>query len=164
MRVILVIGVSGSGKSTIAQHLAKAIGADFLDADDFHPAANIAKMSQGIPLEDTDRLPWLRELVATVQGRGQEGRSVVLACSALKESYRQPFREAFPQLELVTLKGSFEQIEERMRKRQGHFMKSDLLRSQFATFEPPTDGLHVDIDRPLDHIMEDLLAILGGRP
>ena len=156
--LILVTGVSGSGKSTVARELARRTGWVYLDADDYHPAANREKMSAGIPLTDTDRLPWLESLVGAV--RGHAGHPVVLACSALKESYRELFRKSFPDVRVVHLKGTREQILRRMRERRGHFMKAGMLDSQFADLEEPEGAIVLDITPPAGQIVGRILADL----
>ncbi|WP_421990680.1 gluconokinase [Roseococcus sp.] len=131
---ILVMGVSGCGKSTIGARIATALGLPFADADAFHPPANVAKMSAGIPLADADRWPWLDSLGAWLAAEGQGG---VIACSALKRAYRDRLRGWVPDLQLVHLAGPPELIAARQGAREGHFMPPSLMASQFATLEPP---------------------------
>jgi gluconokinase len=133
---LIVMGVSGSGKSEIGERLASAMGADFIDGDALHPPENVSKMSAGIPLEDADRWPWLEKIRTTMAAAT---RSCVIPCSALKKSYRSLLRNGVPRLYFVYLQGDFETILPRIQARQGHFMKDALLRSQFATLEDPTD-------------------------
>ena len=132
------MGVSGCGKSSVAQALAERIGGAFLDADPYHPAANIEKMSQGIPLTDEDRAGWLDILARLIRDHDPSRGPLVLACSALKESYRQRLR-VVPNILFVFLKGSFELLSTRMQARQGHFMKAGMLESQLRTLEEPED-------------------------
>jgi gluconokinase len=139
---VLIMGVSGCGKTTVGKMLADEWGAVFYDADDFHPAANRDKMSRGIPLDDADRQPWLKAIAETIR---EPRHPFVLACSALRESYRQQLLAACPELKIIHLHGSRELLWERMRQRQGHFMPASLLDSQLATLEPPADALHLDI-------------------
>ncbi|MFZ1382553.1 MAG: gluconokinase [Scrofimicrobium sp.] len=147
--VIVISGVSGSGKSTVARTLAERIGARYVDADDFHPSSNVAKMSAGIPLTDEDRLPWLQRLVAEIN-TSQE--TIVLACSALKRIYRDTLRTATRHVRFVELSGSREILEQRLQSRDGHFMPADLMDSQLASFEPLEEdeaGLGLDLEIPL---------------
>ena len=136
-RAAVVMGVSGSGKSTLARSLATELGADFIEGDALHPPANIARMAKGVPLTDADRSDWLRSLGAELQRAREQGRSVVLACSALKRSYRDLLRAAEPELLFLHLHGSPELLESRMRARSGHYMPVSLLQSQLDTLEPP---------------------------
>lgn len=154
----IVMGVSGCGKSTVAQALADHWGAEFLDADPFHPPTNVDKMSRGIPLTDEDRAGWLANLASMLNDRRAAGTSVVLACSALKEAYRDVLRVA-PEVRFVYLEGTFDVIEARMKAREGHFMKAGMLESQFRTLEPPacgpgTDAVAVDLGLPVATIVE----------
>ncbi|MCS6245561.1 MAG: DUF2088 domain-containing protein [Opitutus sp.] len=156
---IIVMGVSGCGKSSIAADLAKSLGGTFLDADDFHPAANKAKMAAGIPLNDEDRAPWLEQLRHELASRP----SVVLACSALKRRYRDVLRKA-GNIRFVYLDGSFELIERRMQARANHFMKPGMLRSQFDALEIPaadeTDVIAVSIETPMATVVEQARHLL----
>ncbi|MGI0490719.1 gluconokinase [Alkalinema pantanalense CENA528] len=151
--VIIIMGVSGSGKTTVGERLAEALGWQFEDADRFHPAANVAKMSQGIPLTDADRLPWLQCLQTEIQQWLEVPTPKVLACSALKNSYRQ-WLQVSDRVKFVYLKGSFELIQQRLSQRQGHFMSASLLKSQFEALEEPDGVFQVDIAQPLDTIVE----------
>lgn len=159
----LVMGVSGSGKSTVGAALARRAGVPFADADDFHPAANIAKMAAGIPLDDADRAPWLDLLASWL--REHEVGGGVLSCSALKRSYRDRLRDGAGRLLVVHLAGSPAVIARRQAARPGHFMPASLLASQFATLEPlaPDEpGAVLDVDRPVDELVELALALLAG--
>jgi gluconokinase len=140
-RRILVMGVSASGKSTVGNRLASSLGVEFLDADDFHSEANRAKMHEGIPLEESDRIPWLEAIAAAIR----EKPAFVLACSALRECYRTYLRNACPDLHIIFLHGSRETLLERIQQRQGHFMPASLLDSQLATLEIPMGALALDI-------------------
>lgn len=133
---VVVMGVSGSGKSTIARRLADALGYAFLDGDDLHPEANIARMRSGVPLRDADRLPWLDAIAAWMRGQLADGRSVVVACSALKRAYRERLRQAGPAVRFVYLQVDHDELARRMRGRE-HFMPLRLLGSQLATLEEP---------------------------
>jgi gluconokinase len=158
--VIILFGVAGAGKSLIGQCLAAQLGWKFYDADQFHTSANIEKMRQGIALTDEDRGPWLErlcELLQTLRGRGEDA---VLACSALKESYRRSL-DLGEEIKLVFLKGEYELIEKRLRKRQGHFMNPELLRSQFETLEEPRGGaLVVDVRLSPSEIVKEIRSEL----
>lgn len=135
---IVVMGVSGCGKSTVGALLGQQLGADFLDGDSLHPAANITKMSAGIPLDDIDREPWLREIGRRL-GEATGESPLIIACSALKRGYRDLIRAQAPGTVFIHLAGSFELLNERMAVREGHFMPAALLRSQFATLQELQD-------------------------
>ncbi len=162
-RVIIVMGVSGSGKSTVAAALAREFGGTFFDADNFHSAANIAKMAAGIPLDDADRTPWLADLRAKVIDPAPRGGLTVLACSALKRVYRQQLDSGHDDVVLVYLKGSEELLTERLQHRHGHYMKTDMLTSQLDALEPPTpdEGITVAIDPPVPEIVATIAAACG---
>jgi gluconokinase len=138
------MGVSGSGKTTVGRRLSQELGWKYYEGDDFHPSANIEKMRSGIALNDADRRPWLEALHVLIRTCLECGDSAVLACSALKESYRE-FLLIDERVILIYLKGSYEIIQQRLSKRRGHFMKPDLLDSQFAALEEPTAGMQVDV-------------------
>lgn len=150
------MGVSGSGKSTIGLLLAQSLHWHFSDADAFHPPANIEKMSRGIPLNDADRMPWIEEMQQAIDRWLQEDKNVVLACSALKESYRQLLLRDRERMKLVYLKGSFEEIEQRLGLRENHFMKSDLLRSQFESLEEPQEAIVADVTEAPAILVENI--------
>ena len=139
---IIVTGVSGSGKTTIGTLLAADLGFLFLEGDEYHPASNIEKMSKGIPLQDEDRWPWLESIRAEMDALRAKGKSAVIACSALKDSYRDFLRG--DDVHFVFLAGEFELIEGRMRARRGHFMGPRMLASQFEALELPPDAIMVD--------------------
>jgi carbohydrate kinase (thermoresistant glucokinase family) len=144
--IVLVMGVSGVGKTTIGAALARALGARFIDADDHHPAENVAKMKAGIPLEDADRWPWLARLNQELKTH----RSAVLACSALKEAYRRRLREGLEDFTIVYLHGTPGLIRARMETRRHRYMPAALLDSQLATLEPPADAIAIDVAAPLE--------------
>jgi gluconokinase len=142
--IIIVMGVSGSGKTTIATQLAGALRWTFVDADDFHPPANVDKMRRGIPLTEGDRRPWLSALRSKIGEWLEQGRFIVLACSALKAWYRRELLIDPSRMRIVYLKGPFSLIERRLARRKGHFMPRDLLASQYAALEEPAEALVVD--------------------
>jgi gluconokinase len=144
--IVLVMGVAGVGKTTIGEALARALGARFIDADDYHPPENVAKMKAGIPLDDADRWQWLHRLNEELKKQ----QRAVLACSALKESYRQRLARDLEGFRIVYLHGSAELIRERMKARRHRYMPPALLDSQLATLEPPTDAIAVDVAAPLE--------------
>jgi len=158
--IVIVMGTTGSGKTTIGTLLAKRLGWEFADADDFHPPANVEKMKHGIPLTDADRMPWLEALHDQILQWNSEARSVVLACSALKQSYRDKLK-AGARVRFVYLKGSYELFSERVLERKGHFAKQDLLASQFAALEEPTDAVTVDARESPTEIVAELASQLG---
>lgn len=151
------MGVSGSGKSTIGGPLAARLGLPFLDADEFHPPANVAKMAAGTPLTDADRRPWLELLNAKLKER----KSAVLACSALKESYRRALAEGLADCRFVHLRGGMELIRARLAERQHRYMPAALLESQFDTLEPPRDAIEVDIGRSVADCVDEIAAHFG---
>jgi gluconokinase len=158
---IVVMGVSGSGKSTVGAALAQRLRVPFADADDLHPPANITKMTAGLPLDDDDRYPWLE---AIGEWLAQHRRGGVMSCSALKRSYRDQLRRHCPAVEFVHLSGSPEVIEARQASRPGHFMPASLMASQFATLEPlqPDErGVTIDIAQDIDSIVASYLARAG---
>ena len=158
---IVVMGVSGSGKSTVGAALAQRLRVPFADADDFHPAANIAKMSAGHPLDDDDRYPWLERIGQWLATHPEGG---VMSCSALKRAYRDQLRGHAPQTEFLHLYGTPEVIGRRQASRPGHFMPASLLQSQFDTLEPldPDEGgLVIDVDQAVDSIVDDYVSRTG---
>jgi gluconokinase len=158
--IVVVMGVSGSGKSTIGKLLAASLKWEFSDADNFHSLANIEKMSQGIPLNDADRMPWLEKLQSVIAQWLLADKNVVLACSALKLSYRQMLWQNAEQMRLVYIKGSFELLLKRLQQRQNHFMTLHLLESQFDTLEEPKNALTVDASQPESVIVQQIIASL----
>ena len=158
--IVIVMGTTGSGKTTIGSLMAKRMGWEFVDADNFHPPSNVEKMKHGIPLTDADREPWLKALHEKIVEWTAEKRSVVLACSALKQSYRDELR-ASSDVKFVYLKGSYQLFSQRVLARSGHFAKQDLLASQFATLEEPTDAIIVDATPSPEQIVSEVLRELG---
>jgi gluconokinase len=158
--IVILMGVSGSGKTTIGQILSGKLGWPLFDADEFHSAASIEKMSNGIPLEDADRWPWLDRMNAMLREHEARGQSVLLACSALKQAYRDRLAKGITEIRWIYLKGGFELIRKRLEARKGHYMKAGLLESQFAALEEPTDALGVYIDDTPDSIADSILPRL----
>ncbi|VIO78710.1 Gluconokinase [Bradyrhizobium ivorense] len=157
---LVVMGVSGSGKSTIADHLAVRIGWRYEDGDTFHPPSNVSKMHSGQPLTDEDRWPWLRAIAAEIDRTCKANERAVIACSALKRSYRDVLVHGRRDVRIVFLDGTQELIASRLIVRKGHFMPPGLLASQFKTLEPPTPDerpITVAIDRTVDLIVEDIV-------
>ena len=158
--IVIVMGVTGAGKTTVGQLLASQLMREFADADEFHPAANVEKMRRGIALSDDDREPWLKALRAAITTWIGDGKNVVLACSALKRSYRQRL-EVGPQVRFVYLKGSPQLIAERLRARSGHFAGEAILAGQFADLEEPEDAVTVEIGPPPEEIVSQIRSRLG---
>ena len=154
------MGVSGSGKTTVGRALAQELGWRFNDADDLHPKANVAKMARGEPLTDDDRWPWFDRIVAEMRRLNATGESAVIACSALKASYRKRLA-AGGDVRIVYLKGDAATIEPRLARRSGHFMPASLLPSQFATLEEPADAIVVDIRQPIETQVAAIARALG---
>lgn len=151
--ILLLMGVAGSGKTTIGRQLAASLGWTFRDADDFHPAANIAKMSAGLPLTDADRAPWLAAIRECIEGYLVRGENAVVTCSALKERYRRQLVTDPERVKLVFLGGDFDLILKRLNQRKDHFMKPEMLRSQFEALEAPRDALRIDVAAAPDAIV-----------
>jgi gluconokinase len=158
--VILLMGVTGVGKTTVGQALARELNWHFADADDFHAAENVAKMRAGIPLEDEDRAPWLQALREAIVQWIAEGKSVVLACSALKESYRKQLVVS-PEVKVVWLHAEYEVIERWLTERHGHYMNPALLKSQFETLEPPRDAVSIDADQNVPAVVAAVRREVG---
>lgn len=158
---IILMGVSGSGKTTIGNALSSQLDWSFYDGDDYHPDENIEKMSRGIPLSDEDRLTWLEILSNMLAEKYLAGENLVLACSALKQVYRQKLRSKNRNLIFIYLKGDFELIWQRMRTRQEHYMKPEMLRSQFDILEPPHDALSLDIHRPVPENVQAIIEYIS---
>lgn len=155
------MGVAGSGKTTIGMKLAAALGWRYGDGDDFHPPENVAKMSSGRRLDDRDRAPWLAAIRRHIEGCLARNEGAVVTCSALKEAYRAEIRVDPARVKLVHLAGSFDLILDRMHQRQGHFMRPEMLQSQFEALEPPRDALAIDIAMPPDEIVARIRTELG---
>jgi gluconokinase len=158
-RVIVLIGVSGSGKTTVGRLLSQELGWKYYEGDDFHPQANVEKMKNGVPLNDADRRPWLETLRDLIRNCLERGDSAVVACSALKESYRE-FLLVDERVILIYLKGDYELIRQRLRKRRGHFLDPKLLASQFAALEEPTAAMQVDVSLSPGEIVKSIRSRL----
>jgi gluconokinase len=160
------MGVSGSGKSTVAAGLAERLGWEFAEGDDFHPAENVAKMRAGIPLDDEDRWPWLRAVADWIGERERAGRSVVVTCSALKRSYRDVLRDGHPSVWFAHVTVDPDLLRDRIGRRTGHYMPASLLDSQLATLEPLEDdepGTRVSGDGPPEVVVADLATCVADR-
>ena len=160
--IVIVMGVSGSGKSTIGRALAGVLGLPFVEGDDYHPRANVDKMAAGQPLDDADRAPWLAALSEVLAKAEADGTGAVLACSALKKRYRDVLKSrlsAKPQV--VYLDGSASLLAERLAGRDGHFFPPHLLASQFEALEPPADAIYVDLRKTVGEIVEEAAAAIG---
>ena len=153
IQTVVVMGVSGSGKTTIGSLLAQALGWEFFDADDFHPLANKEKMSNGIPLNDEDRAGWMEVLRGLILQQGGRKRPCVLACSALKQRYRETLA-VNEKVRFVYLHGSYEQVETRLKRRMGHYMTVQLLQSQFEALEEPREAIIIDISHTPEEIVD----------
>ena len=164
--IVIVMGVSGSGKTTVSALLAAALGWQFQEGDDLHPAANVAKMRGGTPLTDADRLPWLEKIAEEIDRWRERGESGVVTCSALKRSYRDIIIGGRPEVQLVYLKGSYDLIQARLAARHEHFMPAALLKSQFATLEEPTPDEHpivIDVGGKPTDIAAEIVRQLDER-
>jgi gluconokinase len=159
--IIVVMGVSGSGKSTVGRLLSEELGWQFYEGDDYHPPDNVRKMTQGIALSDADRAVWLGSLARLVSEFVRDGRSAVIACSALKQAYRDALIGKSTDVRFVYLKGNRDIIRERMDMRQGHYMKAGLLESQFAILEEPCEAVAADIAQPPELIVRMVKRALG---
>ena len=159
--IIVLMGVSGSGKTTLGKKLAERLEFPFLEGDDFHSVANKTKMEAGIPLTDEDRLPWLQSLSQELKKIAAEGSRAVIACSALKKKYRDLLSQG-ASVQWIYLKGRKDLIRRRIERRQGHFMKAELLESQFDVLEEPGDAIVVDINLDSDKLVETILDQLKG--
>ena len=158
--ILVIMGVSGSGKTTIGQLLSAELICSFIDGDDFHPSVNIKKMSSGEALTDEDRWPWLEILTDKIQEYIQQEQSMVLACSALKKSYREILCVERELVQFIYLKGNYATIVRRMQSRENHFMTKSLLQSQFATLEDPEDAIVVDISLSPSEILKSIRGLL----
>lgn len=158
--VVILMGVSGSGKTTIGQLLARDLGWSFYEGDDYHSERNLDKMRDGVPLSDEDRVPWLYTLHQLVQDLITTSQHAVITCSALKHTYRKSVTEGHPQVSLVYLRGNYTLIHPRLTSRTGHFMKADLLASQFGALQEPHDVPFVDVSQSPEAIVEQIKSML----
>lgn len=164
MTIVIIMGVSGSGKTTVGKRLAEALDWQFMDADDLHSPENVEKMSRGIPLDESDRHPWLMAMRQQISAWLQQDKNVVLACSALKQSYREILDCSLEPIKLVYLKGSQAVIQSRIQSRMDHFMPADLLNSQFDALEEPTpdEAIHLDVSLPIPELVERISSVVKG--
>lgn len=157
-KAFILMGVSSTGKTTIGTTIAQQLGLKLIDGDDLHPRANIIKMSSGRPLNDNDRKPWLERINDAAFSLEQKSERGIIICSALKKKYRDQIRQGNADVKFIFLHGSFELVLERMKQRQGHYMKTEMLQSQFDTLEIPqadeTDVIFIDIDGNFDEVVE----------
>jgi gluconokinase len=160
--VIVLMGVSGTGKTEVGARLAQALGGTFVEGDDYHPKANVEKMRSGVPLDDADRQPWLETLSRQIGAWLEAGRTVVLACSALKQRYRDILKARRPDVRFVHLEGDPDLIRTRLAGRRGHYMPASLLDSQFAALEKPADAITVGIDATPDAIVAEICKALDS--
>lgn len=159
--MIVVMGVAGSGKSTVGKLLADRLSHPFIEADDFHSEENVLKMSKGIPLNDEDRYPWLQSLSKELQSYEKKG-GAILGCSALKENYREILQNGLPEkIVWIYLEGSEAVLKERLKNRQGHFMPEQLLKSQLATLEKPANAYCFPIEKSPEEIVNDFVKLIG---
>lgn len=162
-RIVMIMGVAGSGKTTVGERLAARLGWPFFDADAFHPPQNIRKMARGLPLSDEDREPWLEAIHDAMVAHVARGESAVFTCSALKRCYRERLSHGLePYLVWVYLKGEYELIQARMQARQEHFMKPALLKSQFDALEEPEGVLTLSVAAPVDALVDTIAAQLAA--
>jgi gluconokinase len=158
--IVVIMGVTGAGKTTVGSLLAAQLGWEFADADSFHPASNVEKMSQGIALTDADRAPWLAAMRSAIERWISEKKSAVLACSALKRSYRQELLIS-PEVRLVYLRGTYESIARQLRARHGHFATEAILADQFANLEEPQDAIVIDLGQDPSTMVKQIRVQLG---
>lgn len=160
-RILVVMGVSGAGKTTVGRRLAERLDWPFHDGDDLHPGENVRKMAAGEPLTDDDRMPWLERIRQLIQQHDRDGASAVLACSALKQSYRRYLGEGRDSVRFVFLRANRQVLERRLAARRGHFFDPALLASQLATLETPDRAVTVDADRTVDEVVDTIVASLA---
>ena len=156
-KVIIFMGVAGSGKTTVGRLFAQRTGAAFFEGDDYHTPASVEKMSRGIPLTDDDRAPWLAALRAIIERSLATGQAIVMTCSALKSKYREELRRGDPRIQFVHLTAPRPLLEERLRRRSGHFLDPSLLSNQLEILEPPVNAIAFSAENPPEQIVEDLI-------
>jgi gluconokinase len=159
--IVVLMGVSGAGKTAVGELLAQRLGWPFVDGDDLHPASNVRKMTAGVPLTDEDRLPWLQSVRDVIVEHAGSGRSAVIACSALKRAYRELLLMGQPDTRLVYLRGAPAVFERRLGERRGHFFDPHLLASQLEAMEEPEEALVVDVDDELEAVVDAVVTALG---
>jgi gluconokinase len=162
--IVILMGVSGSGKTTIGQLLAKDLGWSFYEGDDFHSERNVSKMREGVPLSDEDRVPWLDAIHQLIQDLINKSQRAVITCSALKQNYREWIAEGHSQVALVYLRGNYALIHPRLQLRTQHFMKADLLATQFLALEEPHEVPFVDVSQAPEVIVEQIKRMLHLQP
>lgn len=155
--VLIVMGVAGCGKTSVGRMLSEKLGWKYYEGDDYHPKENVEKMSNGIPLNDDDRKPWLLKLRSIIEDALSQGINIIITCSALKESYREILK-VNKEVKFIYLKGSYELIEARMKLRKNHFMKPGMLKSQFEALQEPADAITIEIDQSLEDIQKNILS------
>ena len=158
--ILVMMGVAGSGKTALGQLLAARLGWPFLEGDDYHSKSNVEKMAQGIPLNDEDRAGWLAAIAEHIKILEQNGKSGIVACSALKEAYRKKLASAGKDVRFVFLRGDYELLQQRLESRTGHFMKPAMLKSQFETLEEPKNALDIDIKDSPERIVDAILQMM----
>jgi gluconokinase len=163
VQALVVMGVSGSGKSVVGKRLAEQLGARFVDGDDFHPPANVERMRRGQALTDADRAPWLERLNAVLRHSVARGEPIVLACSALRQRYRDALADRLPGLRFIHLSGPMPLIAERLAQRTHDYMPASLLPSQFEALEPPRDAIIADIGLPVEALVEVIVSELAAQ-
>lgn len=161
IKTVILIGVAGSGKSTIGMELARTIGGSFFEGDDFHPAPNICKMKNGIPLTDADRYPWLKSIHEHICSQSPHSKLCIYSCSALKQAYRDVLQGGLHNLGFIFLNGDYNLIRERMVARSGHFFGEGLLHSQFEDLEVPSTAFHVDANQDISAIVAQIVSFIG---
>lgn len=157
--VLVIMGVSGSGKTSVGKLLCEKLGWKYFEGDEYHPKENIEKMSQGFPLNDDDRKPWLLKLRSLIEESLMQEKNIILTCSGLKESYRKILK-VNNDVKFIYLKGSYELIESRMKLRKDHFMKPGMLSSQFEALQEPTDAMVINIDQELNKIVGEIVQMV----
>lgn len=156
-QAIILMGVAGSGKTSVGLRLAEILGWSFFDGDDFHSPGNVTKMSKGIPLDDSDRQDWLVSLHDLIEQKSSEGKSILVACSALKKEYRETLRKDNPEVVFVFLRGSYNLIYNRMKNRKNHYMDAGMLQSQFEDLDEPTNAIEININQDFESIVDNVL-------